>query len=516
MFVNKATGRKDAKAQRKLMKMLFPFISDRNLKHAAGAAMNTFGVDAHAGEDDKKSFAPLRLCVNSFIFLASALLAPTAHAIPQIQHWQTSNGVPVYFIQAKDLPMVDLRLTFDAGSARDGARPGTSMLTNGLLAEGAGGQTSQQLAEQFDAVGARFGNGVSRDMAWLQLRSLSDARYLQPALTTLEKILNKPDFPQDAWQRELKRLQFAVKAKQQSPAAIADEAFNRALYGNHPYAMPEEGTEQSLAALSLKDLQMFYKRYYVARNAILVMVGDLDRQQAESLAQNLLAGLPTGEKPAAIAPVPMLPEAKNIHINFPSQQSHVLIGQPASRRDDPDYFTLYVANHTLGGSGFASRLMDEVREKRGLAYSVYSYFMPMREYGPFELGLQTRSDQTQQALDVANQTLREYVAQGPTEKELAAAISNITGGFALRIDSNSKLAEYLAMISFYHLPLDYLDNFVERIRAVNAPAIRDALKRHIDPERMVTVVVGPALSPAGFAPRPALSPSMGEEDATTK
>ena len=423
------------------------------------------------------------------------LFTSPAHAIPQIEHWQTSNGVSVYFIEAHDLPMVDLRLTFDAGSARDSAKPGSAMLTNGLLAEGAGGQTSQQLAEQFDAVGARFGNGVSRDMAWLQLRSLSEARYLQPALTTLEKILNKPDFPEDAWQRELKRLQFAVKAKQQSPAAIADEAFNKALYGDHPYALPEEGTEQSLAALKLKDLETFYRRYYVSQNAILVMVGDLDRTQAEKLAQDLVQGLPSGEKPAAIPPVPMLSAAKNIHVDFPSQQSHVLIGQPASRRNDPDYFALYVANHTLGGSGFASRLMDEVREKRGLAYSVYSYFMPMREYGPFQLGLQTRSDQTQQALDIASQTLRDYVQQGPTEKELTAAISNITGGFALRIDSNSKLAEYLAMISFYNLPLDYLDKFVDRIRAVNAPAIRDALKRHIDPERMVTVVVGPKQAP---------------------
>ena len=427
---------------------------------------------------------------------AAAWFAPIANAIPQIEHWQTSNGVPVYFIQAHDLPMVDLRLTFDAGSARDASKPGTAMMTNGMLAEGAGGLSSQQLAEQFDNVGAQFGNSVSRDMTWLQLRSLTDPKYLQPSLAALEKILNKPNFPQDAWQREIKRLQFAVKAKQQSPAAIAEDAFNVALYGDHPYASPEEGTEQSLAALKLKDLQTFYKRYYVSQNAILVIVGDLDRSQAEKIAQDLLANLQSGEKPAAIPPVPMLAAAKNIQIPFPSQQSHVLIGQPASRRGDLDYFTLYVANHILGGSGIASRLMDEVREKRGLAYSVYSYFMPLREYGPFELGLQTRSDQTQQALDIANQTLRDYVQQGPTEKELSAAISNITGGFALRIDSNAKLAEYLSMINFYNLPLDYLDRFVDNIRAVNVAAIRDALKRNLDPQKMVTVVVGPQTEPA--------------------
>lgn len=435
-------------------------------------------------------FAPLRLCVGCLLALCFCLTQP-AYAIPQIEHWQTSNGVPVYFVQARDLPMVDLRLTFDAGSARDNNKSGSALLTNGLLAEGAGGQSSQQLAERFDTVGAAFGNGISRDMAWLQLRSLSDPRYLQPALATLELILNRPDFPKDAWQRELKRLQFAVKAKQQSPAAIAEDAFYKAIYADHLYASPEEGTEQSLAALKLDDLRNFYRRYYVVQNAKLVIVGDLDRNQAEKLAQDLLTDLPIGEKTPAIPAVPLLNEAKTIHIDFPSQQSHVMIGQPASQRTDPDYFSLYVANHTLGGSGFASRLMDEVREKRGLAYSVYSYFLPMRENGPFQLGLQTRADQTQQALAIANKTLIDYVQQGPNEKELAAAISNITGGFALRIDSNAKLTEYLAMISFYGMPLDYLERFVERIRAVNAPAIREALKRHLEPQRMVTVVVGP-------------------------
>lgn len=491
MFVNlsrKNIRRKGAKAQRFFSGSCFA-----NLSHGPGES--SCARHAVGKQNPRLSFAPLRLCVKSFVLLASALLTQPAHAIPQIEHWQTSNGVPVYFIQAHDLPMVDLRLTFDAGSARDGSKPGTALLANGLLAEGAGGQSSQQLAESFDAIGAVFGNGVARDMAWLQLRSLSDPRYLQPALATLGKILNQPEFPQDAWLRELKRLQFGVKAKQQSPAAIAEDAFYKALYGDHPYATPAEGTEQSLAALRLDDLKAFYRRYYVAHNAMLVMVGDLDRGQAEKLAQDLLMALPVGEKPAPISPVPMLKTAKNIHIDFPSQQSHVLIGQPASRRDDPDYFTLYVANHTLGGSGFASRLMDEVREKRGLAYSVYSYFFPLREDGPFQLGLQTRSDQTQQALDIASKTLADYVQQGPTDKELQASISNITGGFALRIDSNSKLTEYLSMIGFYGMPLDYLDKFVERIRAVNAPAIRDALKRHIDPERMVTVVVGPKQAP---------------------
>ena len=183
-------------------------------------------------------------------------------------------------------------------------------------------------------------------------------------------------------------------------------------------------------------------------------------------------------------------ESKNIVIEYPSAQSHIFVGQPGMRRGDPDYFALYLANHSFGGSGFASRLVEVIREENGLAYSVYSYFSPLRQNGAFTMGMQTKSEQTEKALSLLESELKKYVSEGPGDEELAASVSNVTGGFPLKIDSNGKLLGYLMMIGFYDLPLDYIDNFIDNIKSVDKGQINDALKRRIQPDKMVTVVVG--------------------------
>jgi len=422
--------------------------------------------------------------------LPCLLLVKNAWAVPEIQHWQTDNGARVYFLPVMDLPMVDVNIVFDAGSARDAGKSGMASLTNGMLSEGAAGKDAQFLAEEFENVGANFGGGALKDMAVLSLRSLTEERYLNPALKNLKNILTKPDFPVAAFKRELGRMKISLKARKQSPSAIASEAFVKNLYGDHPYASPTGGTEKSLNALRLADLKSYYKKYYVAKNAVVAIVGKLTRQQAEQVSNELFSGLPEGERASPLPEVKPLTESKTIQIDFPSRQSHILMGQLGVKRGDKDYFTLYVANHPFGGSGFASRLMDEVREKRGLAYSVHSYFSPMRQLGPFKLGLQTRNDQAQQALELVKAELKKYVSEGPQAKELNASLKNITGGFPLRVDSNSKLVGYLAMIGFYDLPLNYMNEFVGKIKSVNIEMIRDALKRRMHPDKMLTVIVG--------------------------
>jgi len=188
--------------------------------------------------------------------------------------------------------------------------------------------------------------------------------------------------------------------------------------------------------------------------------------------------------------VPPLSAAIDERVEFPSSQAHLLLAQPGIKRGDKDYFTLYVGNHVFGGSGLVSILSEQIREKRGLSYSVYSYFMPMRQPGLFQLGLQTKNVQAEEALRVLRETLAKFVEEGPSAEQLEAAKQNITGGFPLRIASNSKIVEYLAVIGFYDLPLDYLDTFTAKIEAVSAEQIRDAFQRRIDPQRMVTVQVG--------------------------
>ena len=346
-------------------------------------------------------------------------------ATPQIQNWQTENGAKVLFVQATEIPMLDVRIVFDAGSARDGSLNGLAVLTNGLLAEGAAGKTSQQIAEAFESVGAEIEYDAVRDMALVGVRTLTESRYLNSAIESLKQVLTQPDFPKDSFQRELNRMLVAVKARQQSPAALAGEAFYKAVYGEHPYAFPVSGNKESLEQITLEDVREFYKKYYVASNATVAIVGNVERWQAEEIAKALLAGLPQGEKPTAIPEVKPLTEATKIVIDFPSTQPHIFVGQPGIKRGDDDYLSLYVANHPFGGSGFSSRLVEVIREEHGMAYSVYSYFSPQRELGTFAMGMQTKNGQTQKALSLLNEELTKYVDSGPEKEELSKSLSNI-------------------------------------------------------------------------------------------
>ena len=421
-----------------------------------------------------------------------AILLPMAAATagPEIQHWKTANGARVYFVPAPQLPMVDIRVVFDAGSARDGEQPGLAIMTNALLDAGAGELNEEQIAERLESLGAQLGSAALRDMALVSLRTLSDHQYLEPALEILGTLLSQPRFPEEIFQRERKRMLIGLQAEKQSPASIASKAFYRAIYGDHPYASPSNGTVESIQALRREALGKFHKQYYVAANAVIALVGDLSREQAEKLAGRLVARLPAGQAAPELAEVEPLAKAVRETISFPSSQTHILVGQPGMSRTDPDYMALYVGNHILGGSGFGSRIMAEIREKRGLAYSAYSFFMPMRRKGPFQIGLQTRNDKAAEADRVLQETLRKFIEQGPTAAELEAAKKNITGGFPLRIDSNKDILEYIAMIGFYDLPLDYLDTFSQRVEAVSREAIRDAFQRRTDPEKMATIRVG--------------------------
>ncbi|WP_455376743.1 M16 family metallopeptidase [Kaarinaea lacus] len=424
------------------------------------------------------------------VSLCLLLFSPTLFASISIQHWTTDNGARVYYAEAPELPMVDIQLTFDAGSARDNGKDGVALLTNGLLSEGAGGLNAQQIAEQFEGLGAQFGNDSQRDMATLKLRSLSEQAVLNSALDTLALVLTKPTFPVDAFERERKRLLVGIEQRKQSPGELADVAFYKNLFNSHPYASQPSGEESTVKSLVVADLKSFYQQYYVASNLVIAIVGNVDRSQAEQIANNLVKDLPKGKAAEPIPEVSTLDKSETIKIDHPSTQTHVLMGQPGVKRGDPDYYALYVGNHILGGNGLVSRLSDEIREKRGLAYSSYSFFLPMREFGPFQIGLQTRNDQTEEALKVVDALLKDFVEKGPTEAELTASKKNITGGFPLRISSNSKILGYIAMIGFYGLPLDYLDTFNARVEALTVADIQDAFKRRVDPGKMVTVLVG--------------------------
>jgi zinc protease len=429
-----------------------------------------------------------------WVFLLLAGLAPVAHATPQIKQWTLDNGARIFFVESHEIPMLQITAVFDAGAARDRVdKSGLATLTNRLLREGAGELSADDIAVAFEDKGAEFATDSQRDMAITSLRSLSDRELLLPSVKLFGQILAAPAFPQVSLERERQRALIGLQQNAQSPGDQASLAFYRALYGAHPYALRPEGTKDGLKAILRDDLLAFHRRYYVGSNAVLAIVGDVSIREARRIARHVLGGLPKGEHAQAIAavadPAPAV-AGKPLRIAFPSTQSHILMGEAGLTRNDPDFFPLYVGNHVLGGSGLVSRLSDEVREKRGLSYSVYSHFVPMRQRGPFAMGLQTRNKESERALQVMRATLEKFVADGPTDKELGDAKKNLSGGFPLRLDSNSKIADNLAMIGFYDLPLDYLDTYIGRVEAVTVEQVRDAYKRRIHPAHMVTVIVG--------------------------
>ena len=424
-----------------------------------------------------------------------------AWALLPIQHWTEASGARVWLVHSPAIPMVDVQVDFDAGSRRDpapqaGLAAAAALMSAKGVTAGAANEAAldeNDLGEAWADLGASFGAQAGRDSFQYALRSLTEPDLLDRAARLAARQIAQPSFPPAVWASERARWGAAIKESYNRPGPVAAKAFGSAIYGDHPYG--QKPSEETLARIEVPDLQAFHERNVAACRARVSIVGALDRAQAQALVQRLLARLPAASgadcaPPPAVADAQPLQKAVREDIPFAAAQAQVLIGQLGIARRDPDFLALLVGNHILGGGGFTSRLTQEVREKRGLSYSVYSDFSPGLNRGGFVIGLQTRPDQAAEAVRVAQDTLARYVADGPTEAELRAAKDNLIGGFALRIDSNRKLLANVANIAWNDLPLDYLEHWTARVNALTLAEVRAAMQRHLQPDRMATVVIG--------------------------
>ena len=428
-----------------------------------------------------------RILTASLLAFAVSAQAQTG---PRIEHWRSDSGTPVFFIAAPQIPMLDIQIVLDAGNSRDGTLPGLSQITHSLLNTGAGGLDADAIAQQFENVGAAYSAEVLLDRSKVSLRTLVNPEWREQGLATFTTVLGQPRFPEPQLERRRQQMQVALKKLEENPGAIAKQAFYQTVYPGHPYSSPIAGTGDSLAAITRADVEGFYRTFFASGGAIVTMVGAIDRADAEAIANRITQVLPQGPAPKALPPPTAVTEAKTVIIPHPSEQAHVLIGQQGVARGEAFHFPLYLGNYTLGGGGFSSRLMQEIRNNRGLAYSVYSYFFPLRHRGPFRLGFQTRKDQVDQALEAAYAELRHFVADGPTEEELGHSRNSMVLGFPLRIADNASMIDYLSMIGYYRLPLDYLDTWTDRISAISREQIVTAFQSRLDPDQMITVIVG--------------------------
>lgn len=443
-----------------------------------------------------------KIAARALLVSAGALFClQNAWALLPIQHWTEANGARVWLVHSPAIPMVDVQLDFDAGTRRDpapqaGLAAAAALMSSKGVTVGAANEPAldeNDLGEAWADLGASFGAQAGRDSFQYALRSLTEPDLLERAAQLAARQIAQPGFAAAVWGSERARWSAAIKESYTRPGPVASKAFGSAIYGDHPYG--QKPSEETLARIAVADLQAFHQRAVAACRARVSIVGALDRAQAQALVQRLLARLPAASG-ADCASLPALPDAQPLQkavredIPFTAAQAQVLIGQLGIARRDPDFLALLVGNHILGGGGFTSRLTQEVREKRGLSYSVYSDFSPGLNRGAFVIGLQTRPDQAGEAVRVAHDTLARFVADGPTEAELRAAKDNLIGGFALRIDSNRKLLANVANIAWNDLPLDYLEHWTDRVNALGLAEVRAAMQRHLQPERMATVIVG--------------------------
>ena len=416
-----------------------------------------------------------------------------------IQTWQTAEGAKVLFVEARELPMFDLQLTFAAGSSHDDGTAGLAMLTNAMLNEGVPGKDVGAIAAGFENLGANFGNGAFRDMAIASLRSLSAVDKREPALQLFNQVLGQPTFPDDALARIKNQLLAGFEYQKQNPDKLASLALFERLYGTHPYAHPSDGTAESIPAITREQLQAFHAKAYTASNAIIALVGDLSRSDAEALANQVSAALPKGPALPRIAQ-PEEPKPGLQHIEFPSNQTHLMIAQLGIDRRDPDYAALYLGNQVFGGGGFGTRLMTEVREKRGLTYGVYSGFSAMQARGPFMINLQTRAELSDGTLQLVKSMLADFIANGPTTDELNNAKRELAGSFPLSTASNAAIVGQLGSMGFYDLPLSYLEDFMRDVQALSVEQVKAAMAKHLNPDALVIVTAGPTVAQKELPP----------------
>ena len=438
----------------------------------------------------------LKKCIA--LTLLSFGLVTSAGAILPIEKLETYKGAKAYLVQTKALPMVDIEVSIDAGDRYDPTgKSGLADMTAGLMNYGVRGDkgllSEAQIADEIADLGANIGLTVSGERAVLRIRTLSRKDIRDRAVQLVAAMLSAPTYDANIVAREKQRTITGLLEAETKPEYVLDRRFKKMVYGSYPLA--DAPSPKSVANITAADLRQFHKQFYRGDRMIVSIVGDVDSAQANEIVEALLKKIP--QSGPVIAPLPDFQRSsveplaqREVQIPFDSQQAHIAMGMTAVSRNNPDYFPLLVGNYVLGGGGFVSRLMSEVREKRGLAYSVFSYFAPGKETGIFQAGLQTKSNQGALALEVLSNTIAQFIADGPTVSELGAAKANLINGYPLRIDNNRKLLDNVSSIAWNELPLDTMETWTKQVEAVTLEQVTAAFQKYLAMDRMRIVVLG--------------------------
>lgn len=424
---------------------------------------------------------------------------PLKVTVPTIQQFKTKAGVPVRFVQTTALPIVDIDLRFNAGSARDGSISSTGFgianMTATMLTQGSKRLDENEFTRAVETLGIDLNSSAYKDMFIVSLRSLSDDKHLLPAVDLMTQMLSEPAFDENILARNKARLLVGLQQQKQDPNSLASIAFNEALYGDHPYAHPSAGTLESVPTIEKQQLIDFKNRYLVAANASVAITGNLTLEQAKKLAEDITGKLPKGQ-PATELPEPKpLSQAKHIHIPFPSTQTTVLMGQLGDKRaTDPQsqqkQTNFAVGNEILAGGDFNARLMTEIRQNLGYTYGISGSMNPMLARGPYQIGFSTRNDKARAAIDASLAVINDTLEKGVTNTEMRLTTDNLKNSFPMSFASNAGINGLLGMMNFYQLPNNYLTDYVKRIDQVQLSEVNQTMRDTLKPDDFLIVTVG--------------------------
>ena len=410
------------------------------------------------------------------LLLLFFLLLPPSRAAgewsPVIHHATGPGGLTVLLSESRALPMVEVRILMRAGSAYDPkGKEGVAALTAWMFNEGGGDLDAIAFREQLDFYGIDLSASVKRETMLVKMTTLST--HLDQAWGLLADALLRPRFDDREFQRAKTEQTASLTKNREKPEVMAGHALMRMIYGDHPYAHPASGMVETIKNIQVSDIKKFFSDGVRSPGMVLAVAGDVSQERLQGLIQKHLAGL--NSEPGPFQAIPALKTAatggiQQISMDIP--QTTLRLGVMAVDRHDPDYYALYVMNQILGGSGMTSRLTNEIREKRGLAYGVFSYFSPLPGRGPFVIGTKTKTGSAQEVLDLIYQEIRRMAEKGVSEAELREVKRYLVGSFPLHFDSLDSLAATWAVIGFYQRGLDYLEKWTDRISAVTPEDIR--------------------------------------------
>jgi zinc protease len=424
------------------------------------------------------------------LFLFSLLAQVTAaHGAMVPKRTVLSNGLVLLTSEQRSLPTVSIELLIDAGARHESAEyAGLAHLTAKLLTDGTAKRNALQISETLDFIGASLDTGCGDDLATISMTILK--KDLGVGLQLLGEILTGASFPITEIDRGKQAILASIRAKEEDPGTVASEAFAAALYPGSAYGRPVEGTEVSVKRLDRKRVQEFFQRYYRPNRTIMSVVGDISEQEIGAALNQAFKNWTQGEvsKPPAIPA--QNDRAQTLRVNKDLTQANIILGHGGVPRGHPDYYAIQVMNYILGGGGFSSRAMESIRNERGLAYSVYSYFGAEKSYGNFQFVMQTKNESTAEAIRLARDEIRRMRDDLVSEDELNDAKDYLIGSFPLRFDTNNKIAGFLGQVEFYDLGLDYADRYGDFIRKVTRADVQRVARQHLSLEKLITVIVG--------------------------